>query len=228
MKKKDKLIKAIILAGGYAKRINLKVPKQLVKVNKKPILAYTLDAFERCRAISAIILVTPKKYVLQYRNLIKGYGYKKIEQLCLGGRTRQKSVFNALRKIKNCNYVIIHDGVRPLVNPEIILRVIRAVKRFDTVTCAVKAKDTIVEAKGGFINTVLCRNRLWHIQTPQAFKFDLIFKAHRKAKAKGIFNATDDAQLLLRAKSKVKLIAGSYKNIKVTTRSDLFLVKNLK
>ncbi|MCQ9208470.1 MAG: 2-C-methyl-D-erythritol 4-phosphate cytidylyltransferase [Omnitrophica bacterium] len=224
---KDKVIKAIILAGGYSRRMKLKVPKQLLKIEKKPILAYSLDAFERCKLIKSIVLVVHKKYVSQCRNLVKKYRYKKIEQLCLGGRTRQQSVFNALTRIKDCNYVIIHDGVRPFVTKKIISQVLKAVKKFGAATCAVKAVDTTVEAKQGSIDSVLSRQKLWHIQTPQAFKFNLILKAHRNARAKKIFAASDDAQLLLNSKKKIKLINGSYSNIKVTTKSDLLLAKKL-
>lgn len=228
MKNKDKIIKAIILAGGYSKRMKLSVPKQLVKIDNKPLLAYTLDVFERCKAIDSIILVVHKKTIQQCRNLIKRYRYKKIEQLCLGGRTRQQSVFNALGKIRTCDYVIIHDGVRPFVTQKIISQVLKAVRKFGAATCALKPTDTIVEAKEDFINTTLHRNKLWHIQTPQAFRLDLIFPAHQAAKAKGIIDASDDAQLLLAMKRKVRLIKGSCTNIKITTISDLHLLNKLR
>lgn len=227
MKNKTQVIKAIILAGGYSKRMNSKVPKQLAKIGNKPLLAYALDTFERCKAIDSIILVVHKKITHQCRNLIKRYNYKKIEQLVVGGRTRQKSVFNALRRIRDCDYVIIHDGARPFVTQKIISRVIKAVKDSGALTCAVKATDTIVEAKEGFIDCFLCRNTLWHIQTPQAFKFDLIFQAHREARAKKIFNSTDDTCLVLKLKHKIRIIEGGYVNLKITTPEDLGLAKLL-
>lgn len=227
MKNKDKIIKAIVLAGGYSKRIKLKVPKQLVKIDNKPLLAYTLDVFERCKAIDSIILVLHKKIVHQCRNLIKKYGYKKVEQLCLGGRTRQQSVFNALRKIKDCDYVIIHDGVRPFVTQKIISRAIKAVKRFNAVTCAVEATDTIVEAKKDFIGATLRRNKLWHIQTPQAFKFEAILHVHQRARLGKVFDSTDDAQLVFKLNKRVKIIKGSCQNLKITTPFDLYLAKLL-
>ncbi len=228
VKNKTGVIKAIILAAGYSKRINLGLPKQLIRINNKPLLAYTLDVFERCRRIESIILVAPPKFIDKYRSLIKQYGYKKIEQLCLGGRRRQQSVFNALKRIKDCDYVVIHDGVRPFVTEAIILRTIKAVERFNAVTCAVKTIDTIVEANKDFVGTFLCRDKLWNIQTPQAFEFNLIFKAHQQARRTKTFSASDDAQLLLGLKKEVKLIEGSYQNIKVTTISDLLMFKKLK
>jgi len=227
MKSEKKSVKAVILAGGYSRRMRLQTPKQLVKIDQKPVLAYTLDTFERCKLVQSIILVVHRKYTSQCRKLIKKYKYTKVEQLVIGGRTRQQSVFNALKRIKDCDYLVIHDGVRPLVSQKIVLRIIKAVKSFSAVTCAVKTVDTIVEAKNGFISFVLCRNKLMAIQTPQAFRFDLIFRAHQIARKKGIINASDDTQLLLGLKKKVKLIEGSYRNIKITTLSDLHILKEL-
>lgn len=224
---KNKVIKAIILAGGYSRRIGLKVPKQLAKIDNRPLLAYTLDAFERCRLVDSIILVVHKKIVQQCHTLIKKYRFKKIEQLVVGGRTRQMSVFNALGRIRGCDYVVIHDGVRPFVHQKMILEIIEAAKKFNAATCAVNAIDTIVEAKKGLLRRMLCRNELWHIQTPQAFKFDLIYKAHQRAKARGVFNASDDTQLALRLKNKIRVIEGSFQNLKITTPFDLYLAKLL-
>lgn len=239
------MTKAIILAAGYSKRINLKMPKQLVKIGARPLITYTLDVFQRHKAIDSIILVAPKKHIPKFNNLIKKYGYEKIEQLCPGGSSRQQSVFKALRKVRNCDYVVIHDGVRPFITPEIISKVIEAAKGLGAATCAVRAIDTIVEAKGHFINSVPCRNKLWHIQTPQAFKFNLIYQAHRKAYLSKTLNSTDDTQLVLKFADKVspvrnlvtsrkvavsngvRLIKGDYKNLKITTPDDLYLAKRL-
>lgn len=228
MKNKNSVVKVIILAAGHSKRMKLTIPKQLVKINHKPLTAYTLDVFEKSRLIDGIILVVPQKYLQQFHHLLKKYRYKKIEQVVLGGETRQQSVFNALKKIQVCDYVIIHDGVRPLISQRIIPQIIQAVKKYQAVTTAVKAIDTIVEAKDDYIDSSLCRNKLWHIQTPQAFKLSLILKAHQKAKAKKIVNVSDDAQLVLQLGKTVKLIRGSCQNIKVTTKPDLTLFRELK
>ncbi|NQT00083.1 MAG: 2-C-methyl-D-erythritol 4-phosphate cytidylyltransferase, partial [Candidatus Omnitrophica bacterium] len=193
---KKKVIKAIILAGGSSKRMKLKLPKQLVKIGNKPLLAYTLDVFERSKAVESIILVCHKDIMQRCRNLVKRYNYNKIEQLCAGGASRQQSVFNALRVINGCDYVIVHDGVRPFVTDQIITEAVKAAKRFKAVSCAVPVTDTIVEAKGNFIARTLTRNKLWQIQTPQVFKLDLLIRAHQAAKRNKIFNSTDDAQMV--------------------------------
>lgn len=228
MQNKTKGIKAIILSAGYSRRMDLRLPKQLLKIDDKPLLGYTLDAFERCPQIDGIILVVQRKFARQYKSLIKSFGYKKIEQLVIGGVTRQQSVFNALTTMPPCDYVMIHDGVRPFVSRKIILAVIKAVRQVAAVTSGVQAIDTIVEQSQGLISSVLCRDRLWHVQTPQAFKFDLILQAHHKARAQGLFDASDDAQLLLKLKKKVRLITGSYENRKITTKADLSLLTQLK
>ncbi|UCB57493.1 MAG: 2-C-methyl-D-erythritol 4-phosphate cytidylyltransferase [Candidatus Omnitrophota bacterium] len=227
MKSNSKKVKAIILAGGYSRRMNSKIPKQLIKIKGRPILSYSLDVFERCRAIDGIILVAHKNIMRQCHNLIKKYNYKKIKQVVRGGKDRQQSVFNALEEIKDCDYVIIHDGVRPFVNEEIISRVIKAAFLFGAASAAIRTIDTIVETKGNFIDAFLCRDRLMNIQTPQAARFDLLIQAHRKAKKEGINNATDDAQLLFRLKRKVKLAEGSRRNIKITKPFDLCLARAL-
>ncbi|MBN3037809.1 MAG: 2-C-methyl-D-erythritol 4-phosphate cytidylyltransferase [Candidatus Omnitrophica bacterium] len=219
------MIKAIVLAGGYSTRIKLKTPKQLVSISGRPLLAHTLDVFERCKQIQKIILVANKKYINQSKALIKQRGYKKVEQVCKGGRTRQQSVFNALKKTRDCDYVLIHDGVRPFISREDIQEVLKAAKKFGAATCAVKAVDTIVEKKGAYMGKILPRRVLWRIQTPQAFKFDLIYKAHQSVRAKGFYGLSDDAQLIIKIGKKVKMVQGDYMNFKITTYADLELAK---
>lgn len=227
MNKTKLKIKAIIVAGGYSRRLKSSVPKQLLKVNQKALVAHSLDVFEKCKAIKSIILVGQGKYLPHFKRLIKQYGYRKIECVCLGGATRQESVFSGLKQIQGCDYVIIHDGVRPFVTEKIILDVLNDAVTFGASAAAVRAKDTIVKARGNFINKTLLRDRLWHLQTPQGFKFKLIYQAHKHAKAIGISSASDDAQLLLKIKKKVKLTQGCYSNIKITTAFDLFLAQNM-
>ena len=115
--------------------------------------------------------------------------------------------------------------MRPFVSEKLVSEIIRAVKRFSAATCAVGAVDTIVQADTGFIGQALRRDKLMAIQTPQAFSFKLIRQAHQAARAARIFNASDDAQLVFRLKKQVKLVPGSYKNIKITTKEDLRLLK---
>jgi len=217
-------IKAIVLAGGTSKRMKLPRPKQMIRVKGKPLLAYTLDVFEHCQLIDAIVVVAHRKIGAECRELIKRYRYQKIEQVCLGGVTRQQSVLRGLNEIQDCSYVVIHDGVRPLVSVTMIKAVLAAAQRFGAATCAVSAIDTIIQSQAGFIGSSLTRSRLWHVQTPQAFKYDLIYQAHQKAKSANITNASDDAQLVLRLKKKVRIVRGGYSNIKVTTPEDLDLL----
>ncbi|MFH1245630.1 MAG: 2-C-methyl-D-erythritol 4-phosphate cytidylyltransferase [Candidatus Omnitrophota bacterium] len=225
--KRKKIVRAIVLAGGYSRRMKMDVPKQVLNIAGRPLLAYTLDVFEQTKEIDSIILVSHKKIISRCQSLIAEYGFKKVEQICPGGRTRQESVFNALKEIKPCTYVLVHDGVRPLLTEKIILDIIKAVKRFKAASCAIKATDTIVEAKSGMLNAVLSRDKLWQIQTPQAFRFDLLLRAHNQARERKIKDASDDAQLMLALRRKVKLVTASPGNIKVTTPADLSLLKGL-
>ena len=227
MKSRKAAVKALILAGGYSKRIHLATPKQLVKINGRPLLAVTLDIFNSVRAIESIVLVINKKFSSQCHKLVNDYGYKKIEKIVLGGKSRQESVFNGLRNIKNCDYVVIHDSVRPFVTKKMVSNMIQAVKKYDAVTYAVGAIDTIVEAKDNLMSKVFRRDRIFNIQTPQAFKFDLILNAHNEARAAKVLNSSDDAQLVLKFGAQVKILEGGYQNLKITTSFDLRLAKLL-
>lgn len=225
MKNDLRQVRAIVLGGGYSTRIKGNVPKQLAGVAGRPLLAYTLDIFEGLPEIAGIVLVANKKYLAQFQGLVKRYRYKKIERICGGGRTRQQSVFNALIRIKPCAYVLIHDGVRPFVSAKDIREVIRVARKYGAATSAVKTVDTIVEGKGGLVKRIPPRNRLWNIQTPQAFKYQWIYQAHQKAKAQGCRDKSDDAQLVMGSGKKVKLVPGEYRNFKVTTMWDMDLAR---
>ncbi|MFH1046023.1 MAG: 2-C-methyl-D-erythritol 4-phosphate cytidylyltransferase [Candidatus Omnitrophota bacterium] len=227
MKSKQSIVKAVVLAGGFSRRIKSALPKQLIKIGKRPLLAHTLDVFEDSRVIDRVILVANKKFLPNFRALIKKNAYKKVERLCCGGKTRQQSVYNALQTIGRCDYVIIHDGVRPFLSERVLEQIVKAVKRYPAVTLAVKAIDTIVEAKDAFVTQALLRRSLWCIQTPQAFRATLIVGAHKQAQAARLNDITDDAQLVMRLGNRVKIIPGEYRNIKITTQGDLALAAYL-
>ena len=216
---------AIVLAGGYSRRMSGAMPKQLIKISNQPLLVHTLHVFERCSKIKEVVVVANKKYLNPITALVHNCGYKKIAQICPGGNTRQQSVYNGLAHMVTCEYVLIHDGVRPCINQKIIVDVIKAALKHGAATSAVRATDTIIASDMGYINKALSRDKLWRIQTPQAFLFDLIIRAHQLARRKHISDATDDTQLVIRLGQKVKIVEGSYRNIKVTTKEDLLLAK---
>lgn len=204
---------AIILAGGNSSRFGSS-NKLLTKINGKEIISYTIDAFNYAK-VDEIVICANKSIISDLQTL---FPYKIIE----GGATRQESVYNCLNSIDDCDFVLIHDGARPVITSEIINQVVDVVKEKKAVTLMTKTIDTIKEVHNGKIFKTLDRSVLYNTQTPQAFKFDLIKSAHEKLKGQ---NFTDDAGMLETLGVDVYKIDGDYKNIKITMPSDLELAK---
>ncbi len=221
---------AIIPAGGAGKRLKAQKAKQYLLLDRLPVLVHTLKAFEQAEIIDEIILILPRDDVASaQKQLINQYGLTKLTAVVGGGKERQDSVRNGLAAITGARdiIVVIHDAVRPFVTQKLIHQVVAAAKSFGAVSAGVKAKDTIKEIKkDDFVSATIPRQNLWLTQTPQAFKFDLLKKAYTAA-YRDKYYGTDDASLAERIGAKVKLIEGSYENIKITTPEDLVLAKAL-
>jgi 2-C-methyl-D-erythritol 4-phosphate cytidylyltransferase len=220
---------AIILAGGAGKRMGAATNKQFLLIDNKPIIVNTLQIFEECRAVDGIYLVVNQKDLpMIQEEILETYRFNKVLKLVIGGRLRQDSVRNGLEAIENpCDIVIIHDGARPFVSPSFIDKGIFLMEVFDAVIPALPVKDTIkVVSKEGFVQKTLERDSLWHIQTPQTFKYDLITKAYREGAAKKLYGY-DDATFLEHMGKKVKVIEGSPYNIKITTPEDLIIARGM-
>ncbi len=220
---------AIILAGGAGKRMGAATNKQFLLIDNKPIIVHTLQIFEECRAIDGIYLVVNQKDLpMIQEEILETYHFNKILKLVIGGRLRQDSVRNGLESIENpCDIVIIHDGARPFVSPSFIDKGIFLMEMFDAVIPALPVKDTIkIVSKEGFVQKTLERDSLWHVQTPQTFKYDLIAKAYREGAAKKLYGY-DDATFLEHMGKKVKVIEGSPYNIKITTPEDLIIARGM-
>jgi 2-C-methyl-D-erythritol 4-phosphate cytidylyltransferase len=220
---------AIILAGGAGKRMGAATNKQFLLIDNKPIIVHTLQIFEECRAVDGIYLVVNQKDLpMIQEEILETYRFNKLLKLVIGGRLRQDSVRNGLEAIENpCDIVIIHDGARPFVSPSFIDKGIFLMEVFDAVIPALPVKDTIkVVSKEGFVQKTLERDSLWHIQTPQTFKYDLITKAYREGAAKKLCGY-DDATFLEYMGKKVKVIEGSPYNIKITTPEDLIIARGM-
>lgn len=225
---------ALIVAGGYGRRMKKNQRKQYLSLAGKPIVAHTLSAFENCRHINKIILVLPSEDInMVARDILPLIKLTKPIRLVLGGKERQDSVFNGLKHIDSqCRIVVIHDGVRPFVLPTQISDCILSAKEYDACILGIPAYDTLKKVtQNGEIEVTLDRKPIWLAQTPQAFRADLIKKAHSDARKNNILE-TDDAALVERLGIPVKIIAGSRKNIKITTFEDLELceafIQNLK
>ncbi|MCX5798735.1 MAG: 2-C-methyl-D-erythritol 4-phosphate cytidylyltransferase [Proteobacteria bacterium] len=220
---------AIILAGGAGKRMGASTNKQFLLLDNKPIIVHTLQIFEECRPVDGVYLVVNQKDlpVIQ-EEILETYRFNKVMKLVIGGRLRQDSVRNGLEAIESpCDIVIIHDGARPFVSPAFIEKGIFLMEMFDAIIPALPVKDTIkVISKEGFVQKTLERDSLWHVQTPQTFKHDLIVKAYREGMAKKLCGY-DDATFLEFIGKKVKVIEGSPYNIKITTPEDLIIAKGI-
>jgi 2-C-methyl-D-erythritol 4-phosphate cytidylyltransferase len=219
---------AIIVGGGKGKRIKGDLPKQFLSLGDKPILAHTVEKFEKCELIDEIILVVPEDY-LSYcsQAVVDKFGYGKVKKIVCGGKERQDSVFLGLAACpQSTTTVAIHDAVRPLISPKKISESVKLCKEKKAVVVAVPPKDTIKRGEKGLVVTTLDRDKLWLIQTPQVFEYKLILDAHQKAQTEG-FVGTDDSILVERLGKEVTILEGEYENIKITTAEDLAITETL-
>jgi len=220
---------AIIPAGGSGRRLKTDLSKQYLMLDNLPILVHTLKVFQLTAAINEIILVVPKGDISFVRDeFIQKYGLSKVTNIVAGGKERQDSVHCGIKAIEGkCGVVVIHDAVRPFVTQKIIQQVIAATKYKPAVSCGVKVKDTVKETKdSGLIVKTLPRQHLWLTQTPQAFRLSILEKAYAAAEWDN-FYGTDDASLVERLGIDVKMLTGSYDNIKITTPEDLIFAEAL-
>ncbi len=220
---------AIIPAGGSGKRLGSEIAKQYLSLQSLPVLVHTLLVFQNSVAIDEIVLVVPEDDLAFVRErIVEKYELRKVSSVVAGGRERQDSVLNGfLALTEACDVVVIHDGVRPFVTQNMIERVIEAAAGEGAAAIGVRAKDTIKEATAGSVVTAtLPRSNLWQTQTPQAFQYDLLRRAFTQAGKDGYYG-TDDAELVERTGAKVRMVAGSYENIKITTPEDLIVAEAL-
>ena len=220
---------ALIPAAGMGKRMGASINKQYLQLDGLPIVARTISIFEESPLIEAIYLVIPADEIPYCReHVVAACGFRKVVEIVPGGRERQNSVMNGLNAMR-CNVtdddvVLIHDGVRPLITPQLLSESIDIVRNNDGALVAVPAKDTIKIVRDGIIIDTPPREMLWQAQTPQSFRFATIYAAHRSAEQEG-FMGTDDASLVERCGGVVRVVRGTYRNIKITTPEDLVLAE---
>ena len=217
---------AILLSAGAGNRMNSDIPKQYMDLKGKMILRYSLETFEHDERISEIVIVANEAWIDTVKeNIVKQYGYTKVTDVVIGGKERYESVYKGLCALKDADYVMIHDGARPFVDHEMIVRLTDAVRTHKACIPAVKSKDTIrLSDDEGFVTMTPDRNNVWNIQTPQTFEY---------VKLKSAFDdymsntaeygpVTDDAMVWeLVTGDSVKIVEGSYNNIKITTPEDI-------
>ena len=215
---------AIIVAGGSGKRMNNRVNKILLLLDKDPIIYHTIKHFEESEKIDGIILVVNKDDIEEINNLIKRYDFKKIKKVIGGGEKRQDSVYNGIKAIENVkeeDIVLIHNAANPFITSSLIEEVIKNTKDFGGCAVAVKAKDTVKEVNDdNFVLRTLDRTKLWQMQTPQASRYKLLVRAFVEAYNNNYYG-TDDVELIERLGEKVKIIECSEENFKITKPIDL-------
>lgn len=217
---------AIVLAAGQGKRMNAKVRKQYLQLAGKPILYYSLKAFQDSDLIDEILLVAGAgEEMYCQENFVEQYGFTKVKKIVTGGAERYHSVWNALKETREDGYVFIHDGARPFVEGAILRRAYEEVRKVRACVVGMPVKDTIkLVDENGFVADTPPRNRLWVIQTPQVFEAALVKEAYGRLMRDGISGVTDDAMVVEQMMGfPVKLVEGSYENIKITTPDDLIL-----
>ena len=214
---------AIIVAAGSGKRFGSRIPKQFHVLGKKPVLAHVLYRFDSSPIINGICLVVKKKAIEMVRKkIVQRYNFKKVCMVIGGGKERQDSVYNGLINIgDNWDVVMVHDGVRPFINDQLISKVAKAAMRCGAAIPGIKVRDTVkaVNDYDKIVETVN-RENLWLAQTPQAFRYEILKKSYEKARREK-YTGTDDAMLVEKAGYKVIVIEGLRSNIKITTAEDL-------
>lgn len=231
-----KFCTAVVLAAGKGSRMGTAVAKQYLTLGDKPIAAYALEAFQASSVIDEILLITDPSHIeYGWEELIRPYGITKAAAVSPGGRERYESVWNALRLLYERNsqdeagnlaregYVFIHDGARPFLTDDIILRAYRDVEQWDACVVGMPVKDTIKQTdENGMILATPDRSRIWQAQTPQVFFVPLIMEAFRRQLSQDCSRVTDDSMIVEKQMGvKVHMTEGSYTNIKITTPEDL-------
>lgn len=213
----------LIPAAGEGNRLKSAVKKPYVALAQKPILTHTIQRFEQNPAVDEIfVLVNEADFEMCRATVLAPYAFQKVQPLVAGGATRQQSVHNGVRALPaDTDFVIVHDGVRPFVTDETIFACLDAAAEWGAAVAAVPVKETIKMANAeDFIVETPPRERLWTVQTPQVFRKSLLEEAHQIAEEKQL-TATDDAALVEHLGHPVKLVNGSYANVKITTPEDL-------
>lgn len=221
---------AVIPAAGAGLRMQSRRAKQFLDLTGRPLLVVTLEVFEHTAEVDAVVLVVPEDYLVEAVRLKRDFGLHKIRWVVPGGARRQDSVRRGLEAAGPAfDLVMVHDGVRPLVDGGLIRRLLDAARRNRAVVPALPVKETIkeVDLESMAVRRTLPRETIWAVQTPQVFRYADLWAAHRRALAEDWSEVTDDAALLERAGLPVTIVPGSETNLKITTPRDLELARLL-
>ncbi|HGC7734878.1 TPA: 2-C-methyl-D-erythritol 4-phosphate cytidylyltransferase [Streptococcus agalactiae] len=223
----------VIFAGGVGRRMNTKgKPKQFLEVHGKPIIVHTIDIFQNTEAIDAVVVVCVSDWLDYMNNLVERFNLTKVKAVVAGGETGQMSIFKGLEAAEQLAtddaVVLIHDGVRPLINEEVINANIQSVKETGSAVTSVRAKETVVLVNDSSkISEVVDRTRSFIAKAPQSFYLSDILSVERDAISKGITDAIDSSTLMGMYNRELTIVEGSYENIKITTPDDFYMFKAL-
>ena len=221
---------AIVLSAGSGSRMKSDIPKQYMDLNGKPVIYYSLKAFEESD-FSSIILVCGKNDV-DYckKEIVEKYGFTKVKAVVAGGKERYHSVYEGLKMAEGSDYVFIHDGARPMITPQMIRRLQDVVIVEETAIAGMPVKDTIkIVDENNYVESTPERKYVWQVQTPQCFSYSIIYEAYKaiitdETEGVPIPPITDDAMVLSYATDyEVKMVEADYKNIKITTPEDVLV-----
>ena len=221
-----------ILLAGSSTRLGSPILKQFIKINKKEIFEYSLDTFDRLIEIDKIFLVAQKENFEHISSIISKKTYKHQIEIIEGGETRQESVFKAMTHVKeyadSSTIVAFHDACRPLITESTTLKIIKEAKNYDGAAPFVPVFDSICTKNDqNLIDTSINREKFVKLQTPQAFKFDIIYNAHENEMKNKNLAFTDDTSLLTKKGYNIKLVESSILNFKITNFDDLFILRKL-
>jgi 2-C-methyl-D-erythritol 4-phosphate cytidylyltransferase len=212
---------ALVPAGGTGTRMGSARPKQYLRVGTAPLLVATLRALARCREIAGLVVAAPADRVASTRALLRRHRVPRVLAVVAGGAERQDSVWQALQAAPaNAAWVLVHDAARPFVSPALTASVLAAARAHGASTCGLPVRETVKRVRDGAVEATLDRAGLWTIQTPQAFRRELLWEAHDKARREGR-RGTDDAVLVEWLGAPVAVVDGLPENLKITTPEDL-------
>jgi len=223
----NRKIAAIVPAAGIGKRLGPGTNKPFHLLLERPLIVWAIEVLEQMEEITEIVPVLKDSDIREGLRIFEQFSFSKVRKAVPGGSKRQDSVYNGLRHLGgNPDIVVIHDGVRPLVEREKVKEAIIAIDGYEGVVLGVPVKDTIKQVEADVVHNTLKRDNLWAVQTPQVFLRDSLLEAYESAMVER-FYGTDDSALVERIGGKVKVIMGSYSNIKITTPDDLPLAEFL-
>jgi 2-C-methyl-D-erythritol 4-phosphate cytidylyltransferase len=214
-------VAVVIPAGGVGARYGGRIPKQFLTLQRVPVVTKTVGHFARHPAVTAIVVAAPEAYVERTRRALSPIARRASLSVVAGGPTRQDSVWLAMQAAPDdVELIVVHDAVRPLITRRLIDAVVRAAGESGAAICALPITETVKRVRDDVVEATLDRSELWTVQTPQAFRADLLREAHEKARRDGVVG-TDDAMLVERLGHPVRVVRGLAENVKITTPDDL-------